>query len=78
MTLLDEHCECLCYTHIVIFVTRQEMISHVDWKDVGQKFFVVSLQMLHFFFLLWKIVEKAYLEQASGDAVKATVCLSKA
>ena len=41
-------------SYIIVFVSGHEEIRHVDWQDVGEKLFIVSLEVLHLLLLLCK------------------------
>ena len=41
-------------SYIIVFVSGHEEIRHVDWQDVGEKLFIVSLEVFHLLLLLCK------------------------
>ena len=40
--------------YIIIFVSGHEKLGNMNWQNIGQELFVVSLKVLHLFFLLCK------------------------
>ena len=57
--------------YIIVFVSGHEEIGHVDWQDVGEKLFIVSLEVLHLLLLLCKY----FIKFLPGAAYSPTCCL---
>ena len=58
-------------SYIIVFVAGHEEICHVDWQDVGEKLFIVSLEVLHLLLLLCKY----FIKFLSGGFCSHTCCL---